>query len=163
MNDLGDFNFIDYEVDEEYESDLKLNRANYDMKFKERYDVLESNIWTVMHIKKAAQKKGSQDNVILWNVYGFINIIAFDLVSVGYNLVFEDKRWQKIYFARQVALIIVEALKDIPEVLGKNYKQLFIGIDLADGYLDELNKYKKELEGYKSIHLKPLSIKINYC
>jgi len=162
MNDLGDFNFIDYEVDEEYESDLKLNRANYDMKFKERYDVLESNIWTVMHIKKAAQKKGSQDNVILWNVYGFINIIAFDLVSVGYNLVFEDKRWQKIYFARQVALIIVEALKDIPEVLGKNYKQLFIGIDLADGYLDELNKYKKELEGYKSIHLKKLyDIRIN--
>jgi hypothetical protein len=156
MNDLGDFNFINYEIDEEYENDIKRNKAVFDKKFKERYDVLESNIWTVKHIKKAALKKGSQDNALLWNVYGFINIVAFDLISVGYNLIFEEKRWQKIYFARQVALIIVEALKDIPEVLGKNYKQLFYGIDIAEGYLDELNKYKKELENYKTLHLKKL-------
>ncbi|MCE5328760.1 hypothetical protein LLG07_00240 [bacterium] len=162
MNALSEFNFIEYKIDEDYEKDLRENREDYDRKFIERYNVLESNIWTVKHIKKAAINKGSKENTILWNVFGFLNIIAFDLVSVGYNLIFEEKRWQKIYYARQVALIISEALKDIPEVLGKNYKELFIGIDLAEDYLSELNKYKKELEVYKKTHLQKLyEIRIN--
>ncbi len=162
MNEINQFNFIDYELDDEYERNLLNNKADFDKRFNERYKVLESNIWTVKHIKNAAIKKSNKENIILWNVFGFLNIIAFDLVSVGYNLIFEDKKWQKIYYARQVSLIIYEALKDIPEVLGKNYKQLFVGIDIAKDYLDELNKYKKDLERYKSEHLKILyEIRVN--
>ncbi|NQU80368.1 MAG: hypothetical protein HQ543_02465 [Bacteroidetes bacterium] len=162
MIEKSKYNFIDYEVDEEYENDLLVNKEEFNKRFEERYNVLESNIWTIKHIKKTAIKKEHKENIILWNVAGFLNIVAYDLISAGYNLIFEEKRWQKIYFARQVALIICEAMKDIPEVLSKNYKELFIGKDLAEEYINELNKYKKELTNFKKIYLKKLyEIRIN--
>lgn len=145
-----------YIIDDDRERDLADNRSEYEKRFIERYSVLESNINLIKKIKKLAEDKGTNDHVILWNVFGFINILSYDLVSVGYSLLFEKKEWQKVYFARQVVLLIYEALNDIPDILGKDFKNIFEDISEAENYLIELKSLKKKFGRFKTIHFEKL-------
>jgi hypothetical protein len=151
-----DTNLINYQIDVLFELELSQDRKSFEDGFIERYKVLNSNIELTKKIKEQAFQKNSNENVIIWNLFGFLNILEYDLTSVGYNLVFENKPWQKVYYARQVSLIIYEAFIDIPQVLGKNYKQIFKGFDNAQPYIDVLNGYKKELEALNKQNIKYL-------
>ncbi|MBP1631314.1 MAG: hypothetical protein H6Q15_2207 [Bacteroidetes bacterium] len=145
-----------YRIDKNRERDLVDNHYEYEKRFIERYAVLESNILVIKKIKKLAADKGTNDHVILWNVFGFINILSYDLVSVGYSLLFETKKWQKVYFARQVVLLMYEALNDIPDILGKDFKNIFKDISEANNYLMELKSLQKEFGKFKTIHFENL-------
>lgn len=141
-----DEELIKYKIDTLFEDELIKDRTSFENGFFERYKVLNSNILLTEKIKSLARQKESPENIIIWNIYGFLNMLQYDLTSVGYNLVFEKKPWQKIYYARQVILIMYEAFKDLPEILGKYYKEIFDGIDKAKPYLETLKGYKKEFE-----------------
>jgi hypothetical protein len=52
MEEENKFNVTDYEIDEVYEKELTDNRKVFEERFQKRYDVLESNIWTIKHIKR---------------------------------------------------------------------------------------------------------------
>jgi hypothetical protein len=143
---------IKYKIDTLFENEIVKDRKSFENRFFERYKVLNSNILLTEKIKSLAKQKNSSENIIIWNIYGFLNMLQYDLTSVGYNLVFENKPWQKVYYARQVILIMYEAFKDLPEILGKYYKQLFNGIDEAKPYLETLNGYKKEFESLNEMN-----------
>jgi len=148
MNKIEDFSFT-YKIDIEFELSLHDNKDFFVSEMNERVKVLLSNIDACEKIKKAAKTQSQKDYIEIWNCLGFINIIALDLVSVGKALILENEKWQKIYFARQVVLLIYEALNDIPEILGKEYKKIFILINESKDYMEQLNLYKKELEKIK--------------
>lgn len=145
-----------YKIDSDRERDLEDNHHEYEKRFIERYTVLESNIIFTKKIKKLAADKGTTDHVILWNVFGFINILSYDLASVGCSLLFETKKWQKVYFARQVVLLMYEALNDIPDILGKNFRDIFKDISEAQYYLIELKTLQKEFGKFKTYHFEYL-------
>ncbi len=145
-----------YKVDIYRERDLVDNKNEYEKRFIERYAVLDSNILLIKKIKKLATDKGTNDHIIMWNVFGFINILSYDLVSVGYSLLYETKKWQKVYFARQVVLLIYEALNDIPGMLGKDFKNIFKDISEASNYLMELKSLQKEFGKFSTIHFENL-------
>lgn len=148
MNNIEDFTFT-YQIDYEFENTLSIHRESFVNEFDERVKVLLSNIDACVKIKRAAKTQNQKVHIDIWNCLGFINIIALDLVSDGKALILENEKWQKIYFARQVVLLIYEALKDIPEILGKEYKKIFELINESREYMDTLNSYKKELEKIK--------------
>jgi len=147
---------IAYQINSKFEQEITIDKTSIVKDFNERYHVLESNIILTEKIKRLAKEKGSNENVIIWNIFGFLNILEYDLTSVGYNLVFENKRWQKIYYARQVTLVMYEAFNDLPEILGKNYKTIFDGIENAKPYIDTLKGYKKDFELLKNTNFEYL-------
>ncbi len=149
-------NLVAYQIDNIFEQEILRDKKSFEKGFKDRYDVLESNIKLTEKIKRLAKERGSNENVIIWNIFGFLNILEYDLTSVGYNLVFENKRWQKVYYARQVILVMYEAFKDLPEILGKNYKQIFYGVENTKPYIDTLRGYKKDFELLKNTNIEYL-------
>lgn len=156
---------IKYEIDTEREKDLIANRDEYDNLFKHKYSVLDSNIKTAIQLKDIAIGINRDDATSIINTYGYFNLLSYDLVSVGYNLYFEQERWRKIYFARQVALLIYEAFEDIPVITGKIFKIHFEevrGIKAADDFLEELKSLGKKLNKLKSDNREYLlNIRIN--
>lgn len=147
---------IAYQIDRRFEQEISRDKISIVKGFNDRYNVLESNIKLTEKIKRLAKEKKSNENVIIWNIFGFLNILEYDLTSVGYNLVFENKPWQKVYYARQVTLVMYEAFNDLPEVLGKYYKQIFEGIEKAKPYLETLKGYKKDFEFLKNTNFEYL-------
>lgn len=160
-----DFEFIHYEIDHKLEHDLLMNRKNYDKRFQERYDTLQSNIYLIEKLKSIAINLSRNDTATIINSYGYLNLLAYDLISVGYNLYFEKKRWQKIYFARQVSLLIYEALNDIPTITGKIFKVQFNsarGIPAVEDFLSQLKQCNKRLQEYRNNNLDKLkNIRMN--
>lgn len=156
------YDILKYKTDANYENEFINDEL--EQRFIKRYAVLESNIWLIKNIKNLAIEKENSENKILWNVVGYLNLLAFDLASVGYSLIFEKKRWQKIYFARQVVLLIYEALEDIPEILGKSYKSLFIDVPRSSDFILNLNLYKTDLQEFKKLYREYLlHIRVNVC
>lgn len=147
---------IAYQIDRRFEQEISRDKISIVEGFNDRYNVLESNIKLTEKIKRLAKEKKSNENVIIWNIFGFLNILEYDLTSVGYNLAFENKPWQKVYYARQVTLVMYEAFNDLPEVLGKYYKQIFDGIEKAKPYLETLKGYKKDFELLKNTNFEYL-------
>ncbi len=144
---------IKYEIDIEREKDLIENREEYDCLFEHKYSVLDSNIKTAIQLKDIAIGINRDDATSIINTYGYFNLLSYDLASVGYNLYFEHKRWQKVYFARQVALLIYEAFEDIPAITGKIFKIHFEeakGLKAADEFLEEMKSLGKRLNKLKS-------------
>lgn len=160
-----DIEFIKYKLDKDREDDILENRAEYDKSFEERYTVLQSNITTTLELKALAISLDREDATTFINSYGYLNILAYDLTSVGHSLYFEKGRWQKIYFARQVALLIYEALEDIPVITGKVFKihfQEVKGIAAADQFLGDMKALGKLLNQFKTLHRERLlNIRIN--
>jgi hypothetical protein len=142
-------NLLPFIRDDVFDLSILMEKEVFEAKYLERYEVLESNIEAAELIKRAAVNEKSNDNVQLWNIFGYLNILSYDLVSVSYNLVFEQKSWQKVFYARQVVLIIYEGLQDIPEILGKYYKEIFKDITVGQEYIDEMNIYKQEFESFR--------------
>lgn len=140
---------INYQIDEIKEIDFLQNKNEYDKRFEERYKVLESNIQLVSLVKEIAIEQDNLDMTILWNAFGYLNLLSYDLISVGYSLLAETKKWQKVYFARQVALLLYEAKEDIPDILGKSFKCVFDNIPEAKVWLDTLKVYMKDINGFK--------------
>jgi hypothetical protein len=147
---------LSYPIVKEIEEDIALNREELEIRFDERYEVLKSNIWFIKNIKNLASERSIADIATLWNVFGYLNLLSYDLISVGYNLYFERKPWQKVYFARQVSLLIYEGMMDIPDLLGKSFKDIFANISDSQLYMNQLKTYKKELEDYKSLYSEKL-------
>lgn len=115
-----------------------------------RYDVLESNIILIKLVKTIAEDESNQDMTILWNAFGYINLLSYDLISVDYSLITEKREWQKVYFGRQVALLLYEGSMDLPELLGKYFKAVFSKNTNANQWLEQLKKYLSELNAFKT-------------
>lgn len=144
MNEL-----VNYQIDSEKEIDFIKNKNEYDKRFEERYKVLESNIHLVSLVKDIAVECGNTDMTTLWNAFGYLNLLSYDLISVGYSLLAETKKWQKVYFARQVALLLYEGKEDIPDILGRSFKFVFDNIAEAKVWLDTLKVYMKDINDFK--------------
>ena len=160
-----DITFIKYKLDKDREDDIVNNKDEYNKLFEERYTVLESNIDATLKLKDLAISLDREDITTFINSYGYLNIFAYDLTSVGYNLYFEKGRWQKIYFARQVALLIYEALEDIPVITGKVFKihfQEVKGMTAVDKFIEEMRTLSKQLNKFKALHRDKLfNIRVN--
>jgi hypothetical protein len=103
------------------------------------------------------------DNKLIWNLACYINIVSFDLKIVGENLFLCTNDWGKRYFARQSALIIYEALNDIFELCGKNFRNILGRFSTTDKLKAELKNLTTELNGYKQKYFEDLKYIRNNC
>ena len=140
---------IKYQIDKGKELDFILNKKMYDERFKERYKVLESNIQLISLVKDIAIERDNFDMITLWNAFGYLNLLSYDLISAGYSLLSETKKWQKVYYARQVALLLYEGKEDIPDILGKSFKCVFDNLAEAKVWLETLKMYMKDINEFK--------------
>lgn len=70
------------------------------------------------------QKNVFDDNKLIWNMSGFVNLISIDVKTIQLGMYFVETEWHKRFYARQICTIMYESSKDIFELLGKNFKDL---------------------------------------
>ena len=89
------------------------------------------------------------NNRAIWNLGSYVNIVSYDLKLIGENLFFNKDEWGKRYFARQSALVIYEAIDDILELAGKNFRKKIETFSNSQEFKEELNELTKEINKYK--------------
>lgn len=90
------------------------------------------------------------DNKLIWNISGFVNLISIDIKTIQVGMFFTETEWHKRFYARQICTIMYESSKDIFELLGKNFKDLVSKrIDITAFEL-ELKNIRSRLNQFQS-------------
>jgi len=124
---------------------------------KVRIPELQETIDVIKREHKRAIDLNLEHYARFYNVCLFILVIEYDLsVLIQYSVKAYTRNWEKKFIARQIAVLLYEAIEDIPQLLGKNYRASLRTIPLWDEAEKELNRISKELNQFKKSHSKML-------
>ncbi len=132
------------------ERNVKQGRKDLVSAFSKNFDTQSKTLSKLIEGLNHADYNKFKDTKLIWNLAGFINIISYDLKIVGRDLTFAETQWEKRYYARQASLLIYEAINDLFDLLGKDFKSILIN-KLDTNEIDAiLLEVRKDLNLYKS-------------
>lgn len=149
----------DIELEQELAKQEKELRKIFSANYKTQQATLELFEKSIKH----CDFNNFKDNRIIWNLAGYINIVSYDLKLVGENLFFYKDEWAKRFFARQSALIIYEAINDIPALSGKKFRTLLESYSDAPQLKEDLKELMKAINDYKRKNFKRLQVIRHNC
>ena len=85
----------------------------------------------------------------LYNTIIHINLLLLDNKTTAKNLINAKTLWQKLYYIRIFYTIAYEALDDIPQITGKDFRTLLSTLSNGEKYLQELKNLSKPLQEFK--------------
>lgn len=117
-------NYNKSSLDQELEDLISKNRTNLMSTYDTNFQTQEQTFSLIVDSIKHAEFNNFNENKLIWNIAGFINIISYDLKIIGRDLTFAQTEWQKRHYARQACLIIYESVDSLFELLGKDFRDL---------------------------------------
>ncbi len=131
---------------------LVKNEKSLRKKFKTKFITLEKTLEVIAASVKEAKKQKLKPAIHIWNTAGYINTCSFDLAVAGEALLFEQDPWKKRYYSRMIAVNIYEASKDIPNMVGKEFRIQMSSLTGGKEFIEELGKMVKKINKFKSNH-----------
>lgn len=99
-----------------------------------------------------AHKHGLKNHATAYNAALFMVLVEQDLSAYSNALYFANTKWNQEFAARGMAVLLYETSKDIPEILGKEYRQALCDLGLGDSWLQALNKSVSGFNTFKAEH-----------
>ena len=102
---------------------------------------------------------------------GLPNVARFHNASLFVLLIDQDLHWlvvqmhraldevERLFVARQMAVLLYEAAEDLPQVFGKDYRESLQTLHLEGDFLQDINSITKQVNDFKkkhSAHLKEI-------
>lgn len=138
-------------------------RTKHRWKNRNRLAITSDLIATLKKQCEDMQKYGYKNHAIAYNAALFIVLIEQDLSAYSAALYYANSKWHQQFFARGMAVLLYETTKDIPEVLGKNYRQALRNLGVEDTWLLPLNKSIAGFNTFKDEHANFLNTVRNYA
>ncbi len=124
---------------------------------KKRIAVLESTIKSVRVSYDKAKKNEMHHFERIYNASLYVLVFEYDMAILKNDALFATSKWKKNFVARQFAVILYEAAHDLPEILGKEYRETLKTLSLSDAELECLNRVTKNINRFKKEHHEVLS------
>ena len=141
-----------------------IKRRELKRKFRSKMQTLESTLQIIIEALDLADKRGHTHHRHLWNTAGYINVCSYDLVTILGPSVFNRNKWYSRHQARQAAVLMYEACRDLPELLGKDFRKSLTALGAPKEMFIALNKARKPLDAFAKKHSKKFrKIRINAC
>jgi hypothetical protein len=110
--------------------------------YEKKIENLESNIEYSIMVKKEASNQQIENVALISDIFGNINMIQIDLLTIGYYTLYEKRILPKMYLARQAALLIYETLR-ICEKFRGTFRRALKHHD-NDLFIEKLKKQSEE-------------------
>jgi len=109
-----------------------------------------------------ARAKGLTKVESIWNAVAYITLVSYDMAVLGELQMFEESEWKRRFHARSAAILIFEALDDLPDLLGKGFRQSTMMLPDGENLLRDVNKAQKKLSRIRNDHSSELKEIRNY-
>ena len=118
---------------------------------------LQGTIDVIKREYKRARDANLEHYVRFYNVSLFILIMDYDMSVLSQHYIRAYTRdWERKFIARQMAVLLYEISKDIPEILAKEFRASLKTLPLWDEAEKEINQISKNLNQFKVSHGKML-------
>jgi hypothetical protein len=124
--------------------------------FEKNQRAIEKNLESCEKARNVAEQYDMEDIIFIVNINQFVMLFNYDLNILGYDLLATEQGWRRKLYARLLALLIVEFLEDVGELLGKSFRSKVIAISDKSASIDRLNSILKQLNQLRSKHEKDL-------
>ena len=134
----------------DYTKDQSKEKQDIIYNFEKRFRIQEQTLQIIFTSVLDIITNNKKDIRFIWNLAGYINLVAYDLKVICRDLLIAENKWQEQHYARQASLAIYEAINDLLELLGTNYKKGLQLLSIPDSSSEiksirnELNQFKKQ-------------------
>ena len=137
-------------------------RLKHRWKNRKRLAVTAELIKTLKKQCEDAHQYEFKSHAIAYNAALFMVLVEQDLSAYSTALYYANTKWHQHFAARGMAVLLYETAEDIPEVLGKEYRQALRDLGLGDSWLQSLNKSTTGFNAFKTEHASFLKTVRNY-
>ena len=124
---------------------------------KVRIPELQKTIDVIKREHKRAFDLNLQHYARFYNISLFILIMEHDMsVLIQQSVRANTREWERKYIARQIAVLLYEMSEDIPQILGKEFRESLKTFPLWDEAEKERGQISKNLNQFKVSHGKML-------
>lgn len=115
-----------------------------------RLPALRKIISTIQQRHNEAKQHELEHYQRVYNVVLFVLLIDHDIAVLSRYFALGYRTWERKFAARQLAVLLYEVSKDLPELLGGEFRKSLMTLPLRDGAKLELNHITKLLDEFKS-------------
>lgn len=101
---------------------------------------------------KDAQQHKLKNHAVAYNAALFLVLVEQDLSAYSAALYYANSGWHQQFAARGMAVLLYEAAEDIPEVVGRSYRQALRDLGLGDSWLHTLNSSIAGFNAFRQRH-----------
>lgn len=144
QNDVFKPTSFDFNLQQNFEEREKMFREQFEIGFVKS----EKNLSLISNALKECDKKNLRDNRVIWNVANYIIILSYDLKVATYSVIKEKRQWNKLFFARQLCLILYECSQNIPHIHGKDFQIVLKKLKESHEISNDIKSVVKEISRY---------------
>ena len=131
---------------------IAFNRILHLIREKKRIAVLENAIKSVQSEYDRAKKNDMPHFQRIYNAGLYVLIFEYDIAILKNDALFAIRRWKKNFVARQLAVILYEASDDLPQLLGKEFRNSLKTLQLSEAEWETFNGIMKLISKFKNEH-----------
>lgn len=132
------------------EKKLLANKDEINLSFTKTILELESVLEIYVGGLEYCKERKFEILIILHDTIIHVNLLLLDNKTTAQNLANAKTQWQKLYYIRIFYTIAYEALDDIPQITGKEFRTILLKLPNGNRYLQKLNDLSKELFEFKN-------------
>jgi hypothetical protein len=144
------YNISDEDIN--FAESIKQDRETLEANFTKTILKLETTLNIFSDTISLVKQYNLDKNSVFWNIARYINIISLDLKILSKHQAFAETEWEKRLFARQISLLIYEAIDDILFLLGKEFKIIANDYKDDNSFSELLNEIRSKLNLFKTNH-----------
>lgn len=138
------------------------NRLSHLVRERKRISAIEGAIKSIRREYDRAKKNRMPHFQRVYNVGLYILVFEYDFSILKNDALFAVRPWKKNFVARQFAVLLYEASHDLPELLGKEFRESLRTLPLTDSDWANLNAILKRINEFKKEHHSQLNTLRNY-
>ena len=113
---------------------------------------LEGLIESIEKQWRTAKSLGLTKYLVLYNSICFLLLLHYDFAVLSYNHATEVDELKQNLYARQLALLLHEALEDVPAILGGEFRRAVGTLPSGASHLSALSPILKSLSSLRKTH-----------
>jgi len=137
-------------------------RLRFRWQNRNRRKVTESLIKTLKARCDEASRANVPAYIGVYNAGLFVVLLEQDVSAYSEAIFFARSEWHRQFFARGLAVLLHEGATDLPELLGKQYRQWLADLELGPEWIGKLNEIGSQLNGFRKSHAEFLKKVRNY-
>ena len=121
-----------------------------------RLRIWEDAVASTRKIYDRAGNLGLEKHRRIYNVSLYVLLLDFDLFCLSSDMINAKNHWRRKFVARQMAVLLYEAVEDLPALLGGDYRNALTAIGVESSVISELNAITKQLAQFRQEHASDL-------
>jgi hypothetical protein len=127
-------------------------RIRFRRQNRNRRKVTESLLLVLKERYDEATRANVPTYIGVYNVGLFVVLLEQDISAYSESIFFARSEWHRQFYARGLAVLLYEGAEDLPQLLGKKYREWIADLELNSQWVTALNNIGAKLSRFRRSH-----------